>query len=110
LITHGNYGGRNAKVLLQERNKIAWGRKAVQYETNVFGNKTCEVVAPPTNDGGGVTTYADTTEHKNADEAIKPSEARFRDYAEVASDCYWEQDTDLRFTSKFDSDTSILIV
>ena len=75
-----------------------------------MATKTCEVVAPPTDDGGGVTTYADITERKNADEAIKRSEARFRDYAEVASDWYWEHDSDLRFTSKFDSDTRICIV
>jgi PAS domain-containing protein len=109
LITHGDYGGKNVKMLLQERIKIAWGRKAVQYEINIFGNKTCKVVAPLTDDGGGVTTYAVITERKNADEAIKGSEARLRDYAEVASDWYWEQNSDLRFTSKFDSDTSISI-
>jgi hypothetical protein len=56
LTTHGDYGGGNAKVLLQERIKILWSRKAVQYETKVFGNKTCEVVVPPTDDGSGVTT------------------------------------------------------
>tara|TARA_B110000046_G_scaffold164122_1_gene179474 strand:- start:963 stop:1133 length:171 start_codon:yes stop_codon:yes gene_type:complete len=56
LTTHGDYGGGNAKVLLQERIKISWSRKAVQYETKVFGNKTCEVVVPTTDDGSGVTT------------------------------------------------------
>ncbi|MDE0992984.1 MAG: hypothetical protein OSA23_07390 [Rhodospirillales bacterium] len=56
-----------------------------------------------------MTTYADITMRKKAAEAIKRSEARFRDYAEIASDWYWEQSSDFRFTSKFDSDTSISV-
>ena len=56
-----------------------------------------------------MTTYADITVRKKAAEAIKRSEARFRDYAEIASDWYWEQSSDFRFTSRFDSDTSISV-
>ena len=56
-----------------------------------------------------MTTYADITVRKKAAEEMKRSEARFRDYAEIASDWYWEQSSDFRFTSKFDSDTSISV-
>ena len=52
LITRGDYGDGNAKVLLQERIKIAWSGKAVQYEINVLGHKAYEVVSQPTDDGG----------------------------------------------------------
>jgi len=52
LITRGDHGDGNAKVLLPERIKIAWSGKAVQYEINVLGNKAYEVVSQPTDDGG----------------------------------------------------------
>ncbi|MBE7635294.1 response regulator [Sneathiella sp. P13V-1] len=35
---------------------------------------------------------------KKAEAALRSSEHRFRDYAEIASDWYWEQDENLRFT------------
>jgi len=43
--------------------------------------------------------WADISDRKNAEEALKRSSAKFRDFAESASDWFWEQDKDLRFTS-----------
>ncbi len=40
----------------------------------------------------------DITERKRAEEALQRSEERFRDFAEVASDWYWEMGPDLRFS------------
>lgn len=40
----------------------------------------------------------DVTDLVRAREAIRESEARFRDYAESASDAFWETDADHRFT------------
>ena len=39
----------------------------------------------------------DITERKRTEEALRESEQRFKDYAEVASDWFWEMDSDLRF-------------
>ena len=46
----------------------------------------------------GVAFVIDLTERKRAEEASRESEAKFRDYAETASDWYWETDPDHKFT------------
>jgi PAS domain S-box-containing protein len=43
-------------------------------------------------------TSVDVTERKRADEALRESEGKFRDYAETASDWFWETGTDYKFT------------
>jgi PAS domain S-box-containing protein len=43
-------------------------------------------------------TLVDVTEHKRAQEALRESEAKFRDYAESASDWLWETGPDYKFT------------
>jgi PAS domain S-box-containing protein len=45
-----------------------------------------------------VTTQLDVTERTRAGQALRESEAKFRDYAESASDWYWETDPHHKFT------------
>ncbi|NQU62401.1 MAG: PAS domain S-box protein [Rhodospirillales bacterium] len=49
-------------------------------------------------DGGILTMATDITEKKQAEQALIDSEARLRDFAEIASDWFWEMDENLRFT------------
>jgi PAS domain S-box-containing protein len=42
--------------------------------------------------------YRQISEREAAQESLKQSEERFRDFAESASDWFWEQDENLRFT------------
>jgi PAS domain S-box-containing protein len=45
-----------------------------------------------------VSTLLDVTERKRAEQALRESEGKFRDYAESASDWFWEIGPDYKFT------------
>ena len=45
-----------------------------------------------------VGTHVDVTERKRAEQALRESETKFRDYAETASDWFWEIGPDYKFT------------
>jgi PAS domain S-box-containing protein len=45
-----------------------------------------------------VATQIDVTERKRAEQALLESETKFRDYAETASDWFWETGPDYKFT------------
>jgi PAS domain S-box-containing protein len=68
------------------------------------GNVTyTELKAHPKFSGSGelvevVGTIIDVTERKHAEVALRESEAKFRDYAETASDWFWEIGPDYKFT------------
>jgi len=49
-------------------------------------------------DGSTVTIALDITENKKAEAALMESQQRFKAFAEIASDWFWEMGPDLRFT------------
>jgi PAS domain S-box-containing protein len=65
--------------------------------------KYLEAIGHPLFSAGGelvevVGTNVDVTQRKRDEQALRESEARFRDYAETASDWFWEVDPDYKFT------------
>ena len=65
--------------------------------------KDIEVIAHPKFSASGelvevVSTLIDVTERKRAEAALQESQAKFRDYAESASDWFWEIGPDYKFT------------
>jgi len=48
--------------------------------------------------GGVISTYADVTDRKRVEDALKVSEQRFRDFAEASADWQWETDMAGSFT------------
>lgn len=65
-----------------------------------------EVRSTPLPGGGVVRTYSDVTLRHQAEAASAASERRLRDFAEMASDWFWEQDAEYRYT--WDSDSVVM--
>ena len=61
------------------------------------GGKTLEVKTQPLGQGGRVRTFIDVSGYMLAQEAVRQSDARWRNLTELAADWYWEQDANFRF-------------
>jgi PAS domain S-box-containing protein len=62
--------------------------EVINYPVFAAGGELLEIVA----------TGMDVTERKYTDDALRESETKFRDYAETASDWFWETGPDHKFT------------
>ncbi len=71
------------------------------YERRTRSGKYLSVSTRFLEGGGWVRTYTDLTPHRDAQDALAASEARFRSLSALSSDWYWEQDSEFRFT-RFD--------
>jgi PAS domain S-box-containing protein len=85
--------------LSQDRNDCADDYRLLMPDGSI---KHVRLVVHATNEGPGgmdfIGAVTDLTTVKEANQALQESEQRFCDYAETASDWYWETDPDHRFT------------
>ncbi len=94
----GEYGEGDVEEQVAARVALARDPKPHRFERVRPDGRTIEIRGIPLATGGFVTVYTDITERKEAAARLAASEARFRDFAESASDWLWEQDAELRFT------------
>jgi PAS domain S-box-containing protein len=88
-------------------NEEAWIQERLDYHrdpsgpfTNIMiGDRYIEIREERLSNGGLIIRQTDVTDQTIAQEAVRKSEQRFRDFAESSSDWMWETDSDFRFTS-----------
>jgi len=95
--TRGEYGPGDVETQVAER--VALARK---FEPHLFERVRPDgtvllIRGRPLPAGGFITTYLDVTARRQAEQALRASEERFRDFAEAGSDWMWEMGADLRF-------------
>ena len=69
-----------------------------RFQQDLPDGRTIDTAERPTGDGGVVSVSRDITPMKESARRLIESETRFRDFAEVASDWFWETDDTHRFT------------
>jgi PAS domain S-box-containing protein len=95
-VARGDFGtGEQASVDYRLRN--FWRDEEIEFE-RASGHRTLRGRRRRLAGGGFVTIYTDITAAKQTEAALRESEARFKDFAEAASDWLWEWDTEGRFT------------
>lgn len=96
---HGSYGGQGtAEQRAEERLAIARTFKPYRSENPRPNNRIVEINGKLVPGIGYITTYTDITEQAQSYKLLKESEQRFKDFAEMGSDWFWEMGPDLRFT------------
>ncbi len=70
----------------------------VPYEIRFKGGRVVEGTQRATVEGGRVVTYRDVTAARRTLKLLADNEIRFRDFAQVTSDWFWETDAEHRFS------------
>jgi PAS domain S-box-containing protein len=93
----GDFGsGQDASV--EHRIERYWQADELELERPYHGDRVLRVRRRKLADESIVSVYADITETKRAEAALRHSEHRFKDFAEAGSDWLWEWDTERRYT------------
>jgi PAS domain S-box-containing protein len=71
-------------------------RVGVPYELRMEGGRVIEGTRRPTAEGGRVAIYRDVTAARRTLKLLADNEIRFRDFAQVTSDWFWETDAEHR--------------
>ena len=97
-VERGDFGQGDLEAIVRDRLASAALREPRRYERRRPNGQVIEIFHVPLPDGGFVRTYLDITQRKAAEERVRESETRFRDFADYLTDWLWEQDAELRFT------------
>jgi diguanylate cyclase (GGDEF)-like protein/PAS domain S-box-containing protein len=94
----GEYGPGDIEELVRSRVELAQQATPHRFERIRPDGSAVEIIGCTTPGGGFVTTYLDITSRTRAESALRSSEVRFRDFANAASDWFFETDANHRFT------------
>lgn len=94
----GEYGPGDIEQQVRERVDLAKRFEPHHFERTTPDGVTLEIRGQPMPDGGFVTHYTDISQRKAAEKALQDSETKFRGFAKISSDWFWEMGPDLRFT------------
>ena len=94
-------------VSVADDERGAWTRQRLKmhregtrnYDVRLTDGRWVRLMEYRGQDGSTIGFRTDITELKQKEHALQQSEARFRDFAEAASDWFWEMDETFRFTS-----------
>lgn len=98
-VSHGVYGdvGMEAEAFIRQRlehHRHPTGAMAV----TLHDGRAMELHEQRLSSGETLLLTLDVTERVKAEALVRASEARFRDFAEISSDWFWETDVEHRFT------------
>ena len=108
LARRGDYGPDDPDVIVERMLGLIRKGKRSNTEMRLGTGRIVEVRRSPLPDGGMIAVTTDVTERHDAAEALRQSEQRFRDIAEIASDWFWEMDAELRFSYFSDRNREML--
>jgi PAS domain S-box-containing protein len=108
LAERGDYGPGEPETIVQDLLDGVRSGSLSHAEVRLATGRMVEIRRFPLPDGGYIAVSTDVTERHETAEALRQSEQRFRDIAEIASDWFWEMDADLRFSYFSDRNQEII--
>ncbi|MBF0353885.1 MAG: diguanylate cyclase [Alphaproteobacteria bacterium] len=107
--SRGEYGEGDVETLVANRMQAILQMEPHRYQRRRSNGVVIEISGRPLPSGGLVSTFTDVSERSLREEElerrvaertarIEENEKRFRDFAEAASEWFWEMDAALRFT------------
>lgn len=91
---------------LEEMSRADYIRQQPRFRTKTSEGRWIEARNHPVEAGGFIGIRLDITEQVAAEEALKESELRFKDFAQSGPGGFWEMDENLRIISFFDVQTA----
>ncbi|MEQ9172873.1 MAG: PAS-domain containing protein [Rhodospirillales bacterium] len=108
LAQRGDYGPDDPDAIVEYMLGLIRKGKRSNTEMRLGTGRIVEVRRSPLPNGGMIAVTTDVTDRHDAAEALRQSEQRFRDIAEIASDWFWEMDADLKFSYFSDRNRAML--